>query len=134
MSETEARSGFVRHVELAAGNDPLHYRPAMSALVDRLQGALTHACLPQKLTVTSNGSVSCSVLVTLPGVGSCTNRRVPQMVGLTVPAPSVLDTFCANAEASYEGEKGAPGDPALQSVCPGVAHEPRVLAVAPARR
>jgi len=38
-------------------------------------------------------------------------------LGLAVPTKSVLDTFCANAEANYEGEKGAPPDPALQSVC-----------------
>jgi hypothetical protein len=102
----------------AAGDDPLYgYRPAVSALVDRLKGALTSACLPEKLTVTSNGSVSCSVLVTLPGAGSCTNPTCPANMGLTVPATSVLDGFCANAEASYQGEKGAPGDPALQSVC-----------------
>jgi hypothetical protein len=102
----------------AAGNDPLYgYRPAMSALVDRLKVALTNACLPEKLTVTSNGAVSCSLLVTLPGQGSCTNPTCPAGLGLAVPTKSVLDTFCANAEANYEGEKGAPPDPALQSVC-----------------
>jgi hypothetical protein len=38
-------------------------------------------------------------------------------MGLSVPDPTVLATFCANAEASYMGTKGSPGDPALQSVC-----------------
>ncbi len=102
----------------AGGNDPLYgYRPAISALVDRLKGALTNACLPEKLPATSNGSASCSVLVTLPGAGSCTNPTCPAGMGLNVPAKSVLDTVCANAEASYQGEKGTPSDPALQSVC-----------------
>jgi hypothetical protein len=34
-----------------------------------------------------------------------------------VPSPAALATFCANEEANYLGVKGAPGDPALQSVC-----------------
>jgi hypothetical protein len=34
-----------------------------------------------------------------------------------VPSHAALATFCANAEANFLGVKGAPGDPALQSVC-----------------
>jgi len=104
----------------AAGNDPNYgYRPAVAAIIDRLKAALSNACLPQKLTPLADGSVQCLILVTLPGTGgSCTNPTCPAGMGLQVPTDSaVLAQFCANAEANYVGEKGAPGDPALQSVC-----------------
>jgi hypothetical protein len=38
-------------------------------------------------------------------------------LGLTVPDPTVLKSFCGSQEASYSGPKNEPGDPALQSVC-----------------
>jgi len=103
----------------AAGNDANYgYRPAVAAIIDRLKAALSNACLPRKLTVATDGSVQCLVLVTLPGSnGSCTNPTCDATMGLSVPDPTVLATFCANAEASYMGTKGSPGDPALQSVC-----------------
>jgi hypothetical protein len=102
----------------AAGNDPLYgYRPAVNALTDHLKPALANACLPRQLNPVADGSVPCLILVTLPGAGSCTNPTCPAGVGLTVPASSVLNPWCEAAEASYTGEKGAPGDPALQSVC-----------------
>jgi len=102
----------------AAGDDPLYgYRPAVAALLDRLKAALGNACLPRVLSPAPNGSVPCSVLVTLPGAGSCLNPTCPTAGGLTVPDSSVLTPFCEAAEASYMGEKGAPGDPAIQSVC-----------------
>ncbi len=78
---------------------------------------MTNACLPRKLNVAADGAVPCLLLVTLPGSGSFTNPTCPAGSGLTVPDPNVLDTFCASQEASYQGVKGAPGDPALQSVC-----------------
>jgi hypothetical protein len=104
----------------AAGNDPNYgYRPAVAAIIDRLKAALSNACLPRKLTPDPmTGEVPCLILVTLPGAGSCTNPTCPTGMGLQVPQdPSVLATFCANAEATYIGVKGAPGDPANQSVC-----------------
>ena len=105
-------------VDNAAGNDSLYgYRPAVAAIIDRLKGVLTHACLPSKIGVAPDGSVPCAVLVTLPGAGSCSNPTCPTGAGLTVPPKDVLDDFCASQEAIYPGQKGAPGDPALQSVC-----------------
>jgi hypothetical protein len=102
----------------AAGNDPNYgYRPAVAAIIDRLKAALSNACLPRKLTPAADGSVQCLVLVTLPGMGSCTNPTCPAGMGLSVPDKTVLATFCANAEANFMGQKNAPGDPALQSVC-----------------
>jgi hypothetical protein len=102
----------------AAGNDPLYgYRPAVAAIIDRLKGVLTHTCLQSKIGVAADGSVPCAVLVTLPGAGSCNNPTCPAGAGLTVPPQGVLDDFCAAQEANYSGQKGAPGDPALQSVC-----------------
>src|SRR5208282_5215447 len=92
-----------------------------AAIIDRLKAALSNACLPRQLDPAADGSVPCLVLVTLPtapGVtGSCTNPTCPAGVGLTVPDSSVLAAFCAAAEANYTGEKNAPGDPAIQSVC-----------------
>ncbi len=103
----------------AAGNDPLYgYRPAVAAIIDRLKAALTNACLPHTLTPAADGSVPCLVLVTLPpGAGTCKNPTCPTGSGLSVPAQNVLDTFCDSQEATYQGVKGAPGDPANQSVC-----------------
>jgi hypothetical protein len=102
----------------AQGNDPDYgYRPAVAAIIDRLKAALSNACLPRKLNVQPDGSVQCLVLVTLPGNGSCINPTCPAGMGLTVPGADVLKTFCDAQEASYAGTKGAPGDPADQSVC-----------------
>jgi hypothetical protein len=102
----------------AAGNLPTYgYRPAVAAIIDRLKAALSNACLPRKLTPESDGSVECLVLVTLPGMGSCTKPTCPPNSGLTVPNQTVLDTFCAAQEGIYQGQKGVLGDPALQSVC-----------------
>jgi hypothetical protein len=103
----------------AAGNDPNYgYRPAVAAIIDRLKAALSSACLPRKLDPAADGSVPCLVLVTMPaGAGSCMNPTCPPNTGLTVPDKAVLESFCASAESNYGGEKGAPGDPALQSVC-----------------
>jgi hypothetical protein len=53
----------------------------------------------------------------LPGTGSCLNPTCPPGEGLTVPDPNVLKTFCEAQEASHASTKGAPGDPANQSVC-----------------
>ncbi len=103
----------------ATGNDPNYgYRPAVAAIIDRLKAALSNACLPRKLNPDPmTGQVPCLVLVTLPGAGSCTAPTCPAGMGLSVPDPTVLATFCANAEAAFVGQKGSPGDPALQSVC-----------------
>ena len=97
----------------AAGNDPNYgYRPAVAAIIDRLKAALSNACLPRKLIPAADGSVQCLILVTLPGAGSCLNPTCPAGMGLQVPTdPTVLPTFCASAEASFMGQKGAPGDP-----------------------
>jgi hypothetical protein len=102
----------------ATGNDPNYgYRPAVTAIVDRLKPNLAHACLPNKIGLTANGSVPCSILVTLPGAGSCKSPNCPASLGLTVPPTPLLASFCASQEQSYMGQKGAPGDPALASVC-----------------
>jgi hypothetical protein len=102
----------------AAGNDPNYgYRPAVNAIVERLKPNLANVCLPNKIGVTADGSVPCSILVTLPGAGSCTNPTCPAGLGLSVPPKALLASFCASEEQDYAGEKGAPGDPTLASVC-----------------
>jgi hypothetical protein len=106
----------------AAGDDPLYgYRPAVSAIVDRLKGALTFACLPRQLPVV-NGAATCVMLVTLPAQagGSCTHPTCDASRGLAQPDPTVLANFCAKQEAAYlmyGGVAEAPGDPASESVC-----------------
>jgi hypothetical protein len=108
-------------VDNAAGNDPLYgYRPAVSAIVDRLKGALTFACLPQQVTVV-NGAAACTMLVTLEGqAGSCAHPTCDASHGLAPPDPTVLANFCARQETAYlmyGGKAGGPGDPANESVC-----------------
>ncbi len=90
---------------------------AVAAIVDRLKGALRNTCLSNKLVVGADGSVGCSLLVTLPGAGSCTAPTCPAAMGLSVPPTDVLAKYCAAQEASYMGQKGVPGDPEVQSVC-----------------
>jgi hypothetical protein len=57
------------HVTEQGADDPLYgYRPAMSAIISRLQTALVGQCLPHQLTIT-DGSVPCQVLASLPQPG-----------------------------------------------------------------
>jgi hypothetical protein len=120
-------------VDNANMNDPLYgYRPAVAAIIDRLKTELTTKCLPHKLTVNSDGSVPCLLLVQMPtggmtAGGTCKNPMCPAKQGVTDlrndptfqagQGQTVLDQFCDQQEATYKGKPGAPGDPALQSVC-----------------
>ncbi|MGO9835943.1 MAG: hypothetical protein ACLP1X_17200 [Polyangiaceae bacterium] len=124
----------------AAGDDPLYgYRPAVAVIIDRLKTALTNTCLPEQLTVGSDGSVPCLILVQLPAsVGGTCKAPNCQMAGLAGPGqpiagsgtttttfdPTVLDAFCDAEEAAYQQQVQAAGgsstgiqDPAQQSVC-----------------
>lgn len=106
------------HVTPANGDsppDPLFgYRPAMTAIVDRLKVALTNQCSPQKLEPLAGpdggvtGQVSCLVLVALPAGtagGTCNNpgAACDASQGLLAPSSdpnalfqqSLLDEFCS---------------------------------------
>jgi hypothetical protein len=99
------------------------YRPAVAAMIDRFKGALSSPCFACSLLVDpQSGKVPCLVLVTLPRRpgDSCTQPTCDVAFGLAVPPASVLSTFCASQENQFVqsgGVRGAPGDPALQSVC-----------------
>jgi hypothetical protein len=125
----------------ASHDDPLYgYRPAVASIIDRLKTALTLQCLPEALTVTSNGAVSCQILVQLPAAsgGSCKNPICNAAQGLVGPGgviagngasattldPTVVDNFCDAQEAAYQQQVQAAGgvatglqDPAERSVC-----------------
>jgi len=95
----------------AAGNDPLYgYRPAVSAIVDRLRASLTASCLPESLPPTNDaGAEPCLVLATLPSVvgqdtATCTNNAMyPSLVPVE---PTVLAAFQADQHAAFEQSGG----------------------------
>ncbi len=92
----------------AATDDPLYgYRPAVSAIVDRLKNALANQCLPQPLAVDAQGNVPCVILEVLPDATStCDARR-----GLSDPPADVLAKFKESIRT------GQPGDPWLDTIC-----------------
>jgi hypothetical protein len=106
------------HVTPANGDsppDPLYgYRPAMTAIADRLRNALTAECLPEKLQVQSDGTVPCVVLVTLPRAGD--ESVCNSTPGMSVPAASVLTEFRQRQEQGWSAASGTP-DPATLPVC-----------------
>ena len=71
--------------------NPLYgYRPAVSAIIDRLKGSLTQQCLPSALVRDEKNQVSCTVLATLltPGGESDCARA-----GLAAPPKALLAAF-----------------------------------------
>jgi hypothetical protein len=114
----------------ATSDDPLYgYRPAVEGIVDRLKARFSTPCFTAPLTVQSDGTVECLILVQVPGgaagtSGTCLDPRCPASAGLEVPGPQVLPSFCANLEAAYEQEVTLNGgsavglvDPASVPVC-----------------
>jgi hypothetical protein len=98
--------------------DPVYgYRPAMTAIVDRLKNSLATQCLPQQLTPASCGNVPCLVLETLPpGTTSCNAS-----VGLSPPPSDVLQSFVAAQHTQWASNGGADAglgpDPATLTTC-----------------
>jgi hypothetical protein len=126
----------------SGGNDPLFgYRPAVTAIIDRLKNSLSNQCLPQKLNPANpndptDTSVPCLILVQLTnsvGPGACKNPPTGQgsggcdptqgLLGPGVVSPNappgalpplssdVLAKFCDSQEATYLANKGQPGGP-----------------------
>ncbi|HZU83072.1 MAG TPA: hypothetical protein VE987_09160 [Polyangiaceae bacterium] len=89
------------HTHGAGGDptDPLYgYRPAMNAIVDRIESTLAaptpRTCLAQSLTVDGrSGQVPCEVVAAFPARGDgeafCDNAAL----GLSVPPPTLVDRF-----------------------------------------
>jgi hypothetical protein len=99
--------------------DPLYgYRPAVSSIVNRLKGALTATCLPEKLNPDATGAVGCLVLATLPNAGDesvCTTTP-----GMTIPDPTILAQYRQTAEAAFLADGGAAAglvDPDTHPIC-----------------
>lgn len=84
------------HVTEQSPGDPLYgYRPAMSAIVDRLKTQLGEQCLPEPLTL-EGGSAPCLVIEELPsGTTSCA-----QVPGLSPLAPEIRKRFDAQRLAA----------------------------------
>jgi hypothetical protein len=91
----------------AAGDDPVYgYRPAVTAIINRLKKALASQCLPQPLQTTSTPTglqAPCLVLATLPETKAGTEDTVCKgYPGLTtVSDASVLATFRADQHAQW---------------------------------
>ncbi len=91
--------------------DPRYgYNPAVRSILDRLAGALTTQCLPQKLTRDSaSNEVPCLVLAQLgDDTDSCENQ------GLEQPEPAILERFLEQRRA--ESKAGGP-DLSTRPVC-----------------
>jgi hypothetical protein len=101
----------------AAGTDPLYgYRPAMSAIVNRLKTALASTCVPQPLLQDTTGAVPCLVLVTMPqGSGAC-----DASLNMRTPPSDVLGPFVSAQHADWLAAGGSQNglpDPSTQTVC-----------------
>jgi hypothetical protein len=120
------------HTSFANNNptDPLYgYRPAASAIVNRLKNSLSVQCLPQKLNPNKTptpmypmgtGKVDCLILVTLakPGDESICSSGTVQ--GLEPVDPMVLSNFRAAQEAVWNQQGGVSSglpDPNSLPVC-----------------
>jgi hypothetical protein len=143
LAKLMGRQGFVSslcpiNVTPSTGNDltdPLFgYNPAVNGIVDRLKVSLSNQCLPQTLTQDSSGAVPCLILLQLaqqgaPGLcenpgNACDPQRGllgPGVVPAGASAPTltqdILNKFCEGAEAQYQGDAGAAGDPSTYPVC-----------------
>ncbi|WP_394850752.1 hypothetical protein LZC95_25260 [Pendulispora brunnea] len=88
------------HVTEQSAGDPLYgYRPAVSAIVDRLKSALTERCVPQPLEEETDGTVPCLVLELLPGAGD-QSTACDSSKGLEQPDPGVLRRYRAAQQAN----------------------------------
>jgi hypothetical protein len=106
------------HVSPANGDsppDPLYgYRPAMTAIVDRLKTSLANQCLPEKLQATSTGNVPCLILVTLPTAGD--ESVCSSTAGMSIPDSAILARFRQTQEQGWVAGSGTP-DPSTFPVC-----------------
>jgi hypothetical protein len=93
--------------------DPLYgYRPAITAIVNRLKLALSTQCLPQRLdpVETKQGlEVPCLALASLPNTASGTEAtECSKHPGLSAPDPVVLQSFNTNQHAAWLTATGTP--------------------------
>ncbi len=78
--------------------NPLYgYRPAVSAIIDRLKGSLTQQCLPSALLRDEKNQVSCTVLATLAKGG---DEGECARLGLSAPPQELLSAFVRDNPAA----------------------------------
>jgi hypothetical protein len=117
--------------------DPLFgYRPAVTAIVNRLKNALNNTCLPQKLTPDATcGNVPCLILAQPIGgmggtPGTCANpgSACDSSMGLIGPSAddpsnppeysqSVATSFCNSLHEAWVASGGVGTDPDTQPAC-----------------
>jgi hypothetical protein len=106
------------HEEEASAGDPLYgYRPAVSAIVDRLKTALANQCLPQRLSPDERGEVPCLILEILPTKDmACDPER-----GLSIPSADILEKFKQQLHDEFiqsgEADAGTTVDPSTLPIC-----------------
>jgi hypothetical protein len=107
------------HATAASFTDPVFgYRPAVSAIVNRLKNGLGMQCLPPNLCLNSSGGQQCAVWVMLPtpgGESECT--KVP---GLSVPPANLLSAFEQSQHQQWLAAGGAGSglpDPSTLPAC-----------------
>jgi hypothetical protein len=113
------------HTFETSPGDPLYgYRPAMTAILNRLKSALAHQCLPQRLTIDTTQTppqVPCLVLGTFPtGNGSptsCTDKIIFPNGGYENPDPQVLAHFKEDQHAAWKAAGGNGIDPSTELTC-----------------
>jgi hypothetical protein len=112
------------HVTEMGTGDPLYgYRPAITAIVNRLKNALSSQCLPQPLATVKNEAgqpeVPCLILATIPNTSAadeatvCSGTTHP---GLSVPNAQILTTFQANQHNTWKLDMVGT-DPSLLATC-----------------
>jgi hypothetical protein len=115
------------HPDLAAGaTDPLFgYRPAVNAVIDRIERSLAIPCPPPKVAQSlaldpTTGKSPCTMLLTLPkpsDASICSSGVAP---GFTAVDPTLLSSFRASQEAVWNQQGGASSglpDPNTLPVC-----------------
>jgi hypothetical protein len=105
------------HVTEQKAGDPLYgYRPAVTAIINRLKNALATQCLPQKLAPDSCGQVPCLILVSLTteavagNTALCKNpgSACSTFGGLSVPVDQdVASKFCDAQEQQWQANGGS---------------------------
>jgi hypothetical protein len=102
------------HVTEQGANDPLYgYRPAVSAIVDRLKNALASQCLPEPLvTDPATGLAPCLILAVLADSSS----KCVASQGLKDPDQAILQKFRENLKAASAGDGGV-DDVSTHTIC-----------------
>jgi hypothetical protein len=112
-------------------SDPLFgYRPAMTAIINKLKNQLSNQCLPQRLTIDpSTGKVPCLVLGRFPGPPGSTppgTMMVPSRCedvpgnAYATPDPTVVREYEADQHAQWEAANGPSNgtiDPSTDLIC-----------------